>query len=419
MTSALDKVYSLWSHISEDVAAGWCEMAREERDSWNKCTDLWDVIVEVEDRYDWIVAFINFGDQVNWFCGGKWKKVSPTTLVAAECAAEWGGIIRMQPKVGEIVEDLASGGDDVATMIVNRSTLHTQSVHLDDEMAGFQRQLRHSTAVLAKLSINESLRSARKKKELETKFAKEMEEEALRYYQVLQLEEKARAKEIKKIKADEAEEVEKFKAHELRRQQEHARDIQEMEDKPCRQIMTDRTSGDRFAKEPTKAVMVGLLGNAAKGKLLPKKKLKQRKLKEAFVRKNFQKFPLDKCTWEPALGKHVYQPPKYSMEFGSDVLESSLCCGCCFLKPCLMLGKKQMFVESIRSDYGDESFEIMNASIIAFNHMVKCFGINYMKRRKLYPWNTFERDIPECVINGLREVREKVQEEMERNHKKG
>lgn len=157
---------------------------------------------------------------------------------------------------------------------------------------------------------------------------------------------------------------------------------------------------DPFPDESSKSLMHGLVSNPTQGRLVPRKKMRQLKLKQALKRKNFQKYPLEKCNWETNVGRHVYQPPKYVSEFKREELEHSVCCTSCYLKPCIVLSKEDILVKSVRSGW--------NPSSTAHNLLYKYFGINYMKRMKLTPVNKFQATMPECIEKGLAEIRIRV-----------
>ena len=77
-----------------------------------------------------------------------------------------------------------------------------------------------------------------------------------------------------------------------------------------------------------------------------------------------------------------------------------------------MVGRKQKFVDSFRSDYGDKIFEFHNASVLAHNLLGKYCGKQYMKRFKLTPFQQFEeRTMPQCIRDGLFGIQERVYKE--------
>lgn len=169
-----------------------------------------------------------------------------------------------------------------------------------------------------------------------------------------------------------------------------------------------RLEDNRFQNMAAKSLMTDLTNNPSDGPLIPKKKFRQLKLKQAFVRKNFQKYPISKCRWVQSIQQFVYQPPKYGKEF--DHQQDSICCHHCYLTPySLFIGKKDKFVQSLAGDYEDPQFAVQNAGTIAHNLLHKYFGKNYMKRMKLTPIEEFRKRVPACIRVGLDDTLLKVQ----------
>lgn len=162
--------------------------------------------------------------------------------------------------------------------------------------------------------------------------------------------------------------------------------------------LTDLT--DLIGKQSKcEVLMKDLLNNRVKGKLLVKKKSRQLKVKAAFVRRNFQKYPLEKCIYESALQKYVHQPPNYAKGFSKLELASAVCCKNCCLRPCVMDGKQLDFIESLKEDHEDPDFAIMNAGTEAFILFKKFCGKLWMSRMKIKPG---ARDtLPICVKGAL------------------
>lgn len=180
-------------------------------------------------------------------------------------------------------------------------------------------------------------------------------------------------------------------------------------DQPCRSLANKDI---KFGGMETSSVMAGLVENMSSRPLIPKKKTRQLKLKQAFVRKNFQKYPIDKCDWIQEIQNHVYQPPKYRAEFGPSLGQ---CCVHCYLQPCILVGKRDIFLESLWDDYEDPKFAVQNAFVVVHNQLFKYFGRNYMKRMKLTPADVFQEKVPFCVRKGIEDLLDAVLAKVERD----
>ena len=146
-------------------------------------------------------------------------------------------------------------------------------------------------------------------------------------------------------------------------------------------------------------VMKELVDNPTKGKLLAKKKTKQLKLKAAFVERNFQKYPIKNCVYDPVLKKHVHQPGRYAKEFSKLELASACCCSSCYLRPCIMVGKQITFIEGFKYDYEDPDFALRNAETQAIILFQKFCGKLWMDRMKIKPGSP--ASLPLCVKGAL------------------
>lgn len=162
------------------------------------------------------------------------------------------------------------------------------------------------------------------------------------------------------------------------------------------------------AGENSKKIMGELLDNRVDGPLVPKKKKRQLKLKQAFER-NFQKYPVKKCVWVPEFQKHVYEPPRYTKAM--DALERSYakCCPDCYLRPCLMVGEQRRFIEEHKGVVEDPVLAICNGEVIAYTLFVRYFGKNYVKRMKI---DRTPLGLPTCVVQALPVLLEKAKEEL-------
>ena len=146
-------------------------------------------------------------------------------------------------------------------------------------------------------------------------------------------------------------------------------------------------------------LMQEFLDNRVEGKLLVKKKTRQLKLKQSLVQRNFQKYPIKQCTFEVSLGKHVYQPPKYSKAFTKLELANANCCSSCCLRPCVMDGKRVDFVESLKVDHEDPDFALKNAETEAVILFHRFCGNLWMRRMKVKAGPPAV--VPECVKAAL------------------
>ena len=386
MTTDLDNIGGVWDAIVKEVGDGWHIMSEEEKSTWNHCVSLRNVIVGTDGRSEWINRFVDFGTLTGWCSIGKWRKPSSTLLLAEDCAADFHTIFRNHHKLLASVEKLARSGDRAGKLIASKGTLCAGVSQVDDNTAEFQRLHRQSIAALAQMNINDSVRA------IELTQMQQQIQDTLKYGNMF------------------AHGGPGPTAAGYKTEGQYDDDDEEPDDEePEADEPPDEWGNDPFRGEMAGVVMTGLQENAATGKLIPKRKLRQLKLRQAFVKKNFQRYPLEKCIWEANLGKHVYPRPQYSKEFGPEVLGSSRCCGSCYLKPCLMVGKKAVFQESFQSDHGDKIFEIKNASILAHNLMGKYVGKQYMRRFKLTPFDLFlERTMPQCIRDGLSDIQEQV-----------
>jgi hypothetical protein len=158
----------------------------------------------------------------------------------------------------------------------------------------------------------------------------------------------------------------------------------------------------------TKQLMKELLDNRVDGKLMPKK-AKQLKLKQAWEKRNFQKYLLEKCAYDSRLKRHVYEPPKYKKEFDPLELSYAHCCEHCYLRPCLMIGKKLAFIQSLKADHGEEDpdFSISNAKTLAVNLFETYCGKLWTNRMKISTESMSLStgpplaSVPACVNNSL------------------
>lgn len=145
---------------------------------------------------------------------------------------------------------------------------------------------------------------------------------------------------------------------------------------------------------------------------MPKKKLKQLKLKQAFPR-NFQKYPIKKCVWDADLQDHVYEPPKYTKEFTDLERAHAHTCKSCYLRPCVMEGKKLDFMETLKECHEDPEFAIEQGRIVANNLLFRYFGKIYMRRwRKSDPdlnrMTCIGKALPKLLAEAVAEVNGKL-----------
>jgi hypothetical protein len=144
--------------------------------------------------------------------------------------------------------------------------------------------------------------------------------------------------------------------------------------------------------------------------MVPKKKQRQLKLKEAFLRRNFQKYPIEKCIYETNLQNHVYEPPKYGREFRTVEFADAVCCPNCFLRPCIAIGKRRDFLESMADVSEDPNLAIRNGRTHAFNLFLTYCGKLWMSRMKIKV-EGLQPDrvsLPVCVERELPKLLEQV-----------
>ena len=118
-------------------------------------------------------------------------------------------------------------------------------------------------------------------------------------------------------------------------------------------------------------------------KMVLGKKQRQLKLKEAFLQRNFQKYPIEKCVYESNLRNHVYEPPKYGREFRRVEFADTVCCAHCFLRPCIIIGKRKDFVECMAEVSEDPELALSNGRTHAFNLFGTYCGRLWMSRMKI------------------------------------
>lgn len=153
-------------------------------------------------------------------------------------------------------------------------------------------------------------------------------------------------------------------------------------------------------------IMEEFVNNTTEGKLLRPKKKKQIKLKEAFLQRNFQKYPIKQCVYDATTGKHIYQPPKYKRVMEVEGLDRGVCCASCYLTPCIMVGRRHDFLESLADDQEDPDFAINNAGALSLILFHRLCGKLWTRRMKIEAGPP--RKIPMCVSQTLPELMRQV-----------
>ena len=169
----------------------------------------------------------------------------------------------------------------------------------------------------------------------------------------------------------------------------------QQQNQPVMSLSKPKSSEELTKGKSAEEVMKELVENPTKGKLVTKKKTKQLKLKYAFVQRNFQKYPLKNCVYDSGLQKHVHEPARYAKEFSKLELATARCCNSCYLRPCLMVGKRVAFVEGFKDDHEDPDFAMRNAETQAIIFFRKFCGKLWMGRMKIKPGPP--ASLPSCV----------------------
>ena len=180
---------------------------------------------------------------------------------------------------------------------------------------------------------------------------------------------------------------------------------------------TGATGGERIKHDPSnvKRLMENFVKNKTYGRLIPKKKMHQLKLKEAFKTRNFQKYNVKQCVYDPDLQTHVYEPPKYSKGFTEEERLYSRCCCDCYLRPCITIGKRDVLLETVTSVAEDPNLARRNGRTRAFHLFHELCGPLFMKRMKIKRSHEIEdgveyptADVPECVNSAIENILKNV-----------
>jgi len=164
---------------------------------------------------------------------------------------------------------------------------------------------------------------------------------------------------------------------------------------------------------PSETTMKCLLDNRTVGLYLPKKKIKQLKLKDAFRRStlNWQRHPKEKCVFQSDIGKFVFQPPKCGkLNLPSD-LSVLRCCDSCFLTPCLT-HKWHPVDDRLVELHTHPEFAMEEAEKAASNFLLETCGIIWMKRMKFFPFVP-GKSLPSCALQEIPNLMERILRDLE------
>ena len=168
------------------------------------------------------------------------------------------------------------------------------------------------------------------------------------------------------------------------------------------------TSGgrERLKHDPdnVKRLMEEFVKNKTYGRLVPRKKMHQLKLKEAFKTRNFQKYNVKQCVYDSDLGTHVYEPPNYNKQFTKEERSFSRCCADCYLRPCITIGRKEALLGAVVPVAEDKNLAMRNGRMRAFHLFHELCGPLFMNRMKIRRSHEIEdgveyptADVPDCV----------------------
>ena len=159
--------------------------------------------------------------------------------------------------------------------------------------------------------------------------------------------------------------------------------------------------------------MKQLLENRVEGPYLPKKKIRQLKLKESFRRPtlNWQRYPKEKCVFQSEIGKFVFQPTKYGKLNLPSELSVLRCCDSCFLTPCLT-HKWHPVDERLVELHTCPEFAMEEAEEAASNFLLEACGIIWMKRMKFFPF-VLGKSLPSCALQEIPNLMERILRDLE------
>lgn len=141
-------------------------------------------------------------------------------------------------------------------------------------------------------------------------------------------------------------------------------------------------------------------------------KKKQLKLKQA-IQRNFQKYPISQCKYDPHLQKHVYVPSKWKKQVGKTEFDYARCCSDCCLRPCVTECKKVSFIECMKESFVVEPQHVSrNGRVQAIMIFKELCGPLWMDRMNI-SWSPTIIKVPACVIKAIPRFIEQARAELD------
>ena len=142
------------------------------------------------------------------------------------------------------------------------------------------------------------------------------------------------------------------------------------------------------------------------------KKKKQLKLKQS-IQRNFQKYPISRCMYDPSLQKHVYLPSKWKKQVSKTEFDYASCCPHCYLRPCVTECKKVSFIECMKESFVVEPQHVSrNARVQAIMIFKEFCGELWMDRMK-FSWSPTIIEVPACVNKAIPRFTEQARAELD------
>ena len=141
-------------------------------------------------------------------------------------------------------------------------------------------------------------------------------------------------------------------------------------------------------------------------------KKKQLKLKQS-IQRNFQKYPISQCTYDPYLQKHVYVPKKWKKNVSEAEFDYARCCPHCYLRPCVTECKKVSFIECMKESLIVEPQHVSrNARVQAIMIFKEFCGQLWMDRMNI-SWSPTIIEVPACVNKAIPRFTEQARAELD------